>query len=223
MQQLTSRLNSSIVKKTAMAITGLLLSGFILTHLAGNTLIIISPKAFNIYGHTLISNPLIYVAEAILAALFLGHMFMAAKLTIENKKARPQKYYMKKNTGRGSTFASSTMPYTGFIILVFLVFHIWGLKFGAVYSISYDGVEMRDLYRLLLEYFANPITVIGYVIAMMALGIHVSHGVWSAFQSVGFNHPKYTPLIKLKSNAFAVLVGLGFSSLPIYCYLQGGY
>lgn len=223
MQQLMSRLSSSIVKKTMMAITGLLLCGFILTHLAGNTLIIISPKAFNIYGHTLISNPFIYVAEAILAALFLGHMALAAKTHLENKRARPQKYYMKKKTGRGSTFASSTMPYTGFIILVFLVFHIYGLKFGAYYSVSYDGVEMRDLYKLLIEYFASPVTVIGYVIAMMALGIHVSHGAWSAFQSIGFNHPKYNGLVKLKSNAFAVIVGLGFASLPIYCYLQGGY
>ena len=108
MQQLMSRFSSSIVKKTVMAITGLLLCGFILTHLAGNLLIIISPKAFNIYGHTLISNPLIYVAEAILAALFLGHIFMAIKLTIENKKARPQKYFMKKKTGRGSTFRTAS-------------------------------------------------------------------------------------------------------------------
>jgi succinate dehydrogenase / fumarate reductase cytochrome b subunit len=210
------------VKKVFMAITGLLLCGFITGHLVGNLLIYISPEAFNKYGHTLTSNPLIYVAEAGLIALFLVHMFFAFKTIIENKKARPQKYYMKTKTGRGSTFASSTMPYTGVIIFIFLVLHVTFIKYGAIYSVSYDGIEMRDLYRLCIEYFSNPLITIGYVIAMGALGIHVSHGFWSAFQSLGFNHPKYTPSIECLSKLFAVVVGLGFAALPIYCYLQGG-
>lgn len=222
MQKLLSYFCSSVMKKVFMAITGLLLCGFILTHLGANLLIIFSPENFNLYGHKLTSNPLIYVAEAGLLVLFLVHMFLALKLTIENKRARPQKYYMKKHTGKGSTFASSTMPYTGFIILVFLVLHIWGLKFGTYHSVTYDGLEMRDLYKLCIEYFSNIYTVIFYVVVMISLGIHVSHGFWSAFQSLGFNHPKYTPFIKFKSNAFAVLVGIGFSILPIYCYLQEG-
>ena len=89
------------------------------THLAGNLLIFVGPEAFNYYAHKLTSNPLIYVAEAILAAIFLGHMGMAIKVTMENKAARPEGYYMKTKTGRGSTFASSTMPYTGLILLAF--------------------------------------------------------------------------------------------------------
>lgn len=222
MQKLLAYTSSSIVKKFFMAITGLLLCGFITGHLAGNLLIIISPEAFNKYGHALISNPLIYVAEAGLVALFLGHMSFAIWTILENKKARPQAYFVKKKTGRGSTFASSTMPYTGIIIFIFLVLHIWGVKYGAVYSVTYDGVEMRDLYRLLIEYFGNPLMTAWYVIAMGALGIHVSHGFWSAFQSVGFSHPKYTPSLKSLSTIFAVVVALGFASLPIYCFLQGG-
>ena len=214
-------LGSSIVKKQLVGVTGLLLCGFLLTHLAGNFLLFVGPEAFNKYGHALTSNPLIYVAEAGLAALFLGHLGMALRLTLQNNKARPQKYYVKNKTGRGSTFASSTMPYTGVIILVFLIFHLKGLKFGAYYDVTYDGVLMRDLYRLTFEKFASLPYVAFYVLSMFAMGIHVSHGFWSAFHSVGFWHAKYTPTIKKLSAAFSLFVGTGFSVLPIYCFLTG--
>ena len=103
-------LSSSIMKKQLMGVTGLLLCGFLVSHLAGNMLIIVGPKAFNIYAHTLTSNPLIYVAEVILLSIFALHVGLAFKLTIENKLARPVGYYMKQPTGRGATFASTTMP-----------------------------------------------------------------------------------------------------------------
>ena len=118
-------LGSSIVKKQIMAVTGLMLCGFLIAHLTGNLLIIAGPEAFNRYAHGLTHNKaFLYTAEFFLSLLFQTHIVMAIKLTIENKKARPEKYYMKKATGRGATFASSTMPYTGFITLVFLVFHL---------------------------------------------------------------------------------------------------
>tara|TARA_X000000950_G_C13686732_1_gene566275 strand:+ start:43 stop:717 length:675 start_codon:yes stop_codon:yes gene_type:complete len=214
-------LGSSIVRKQLVGITGLLLCGFLLAHLTGNFLLFVGPEAFNKYGHTLTSNPLIYVAEAGLAVLFLGHLGMALKLTLQNNQARPQKYYVKNKTGRGSTIASSTMPYTGAIILVFLVFHLQGIKFGAHYDVTYDGVLMRDLYRLTFEKFASLPYVVFYVFSMFAMGVHVSHGFWSAFQSVGFWHAKYTPTIKKLSIAFSLFVGTGFSILPIYCFLTG--
>lgn len=214
-------LSSSIMKKQVMGVTGLLLCGFLLSHLAGNCLIYVGSDAFNVYAYTLISNPLIYVAEAILAVIFLTHLGLALKLTIENKAARPQRYYIKQNTGRGATFASSTMPYTGMIILVFLVLHLLHFKFGPVYMTTVDGVEMRDLYKTVVEYFQSPLNVAWYIFVMIALAIHVSHGFWSAFQSIGFSHPKYNCAIKFISKAFAVLVFVGYSALPIYCHLQG--
>lgn len=125
---------SSIVKKQIMGVTGLMLCGFLLTHMAGNFLIFVGPDAFNLYAHKLTSNPLIYVAEAILAGIFLTHIGLAIKLTIENKQARPDSYFVKVKTGRGATFASSTMPLTGLLILVFLVWHIVNLKFGPWYE-----------------------------------------------------------------------------------------
>lgn len=213
---------SSVMKKQAMGVTGLLLCGFLVSHLAGNCLIYFGPEAFNTYAHKLVTNPLIYIAEAILALIFLSHIALAARLTIENKMARPTSYYMRQATGRGSTLASSTMPITGIIILIFLVLHIIQFKFGAYYEATYDGVVMRDLYRLLIEYFSSPLAVAWYIFCMLALGLHVSHGFWSAFQSIGFNHPKYTPVLKLLAKLYALVITVGFSALPIYCYMQGG-
>jgi succinate dehydrogenase / fumarate reductase, cytochrome b subunit len=221
-QQFLKVIQSSVAKKQIMGVTGLLLCGFLISHLAGNCLIYVGTDAFNKYAHALISNPFIYVAEGILLAIFLVHLALAIRLTIENRAARPVNYYMKVPTGRGANFASSTMPYTGMLILIFLVLHIWQFKFGPYYEVMVEGVTMRDLYRLLLEYFSSPLAVAWYIFCMLALGIHVSHGFWSAFQSLGFNHPKYTPALRVASKAFAVIVTIGFSALPIYCYLQGG-
>ena len=214
-------LKSSVVKKQLIGITGLLLCGFLVTHLLGNFLLFVGPEAFNKYGHALTSNPLIYLAEAGLLALFLGHMGLALKATLENKAARPQRYYMKTKTGRGSTIASSTMPYTGAILLAFIIFHLQGIKFGAVYNVTYDGVVMRDLYKLTFEKFASLPYAAFYVVSMIAMAIHVSHGFWSAFQSVGFWHNRYTDSLRKAAIGYAVFVGLGFSILPIYCFLTG--
>ena len=213
---------TSICKKQFMAMTGLLLCGFLLAHLSGNCLIYVSADAFNRYGHMLVTNPLILPAEMGLVALFLAHICMAIKLTVENKNARPQNYYLKSKTGRGATFASSTMPYTGMIILIFLVWHLITVKYGPYYVTQVDGKEMRDLYRLLAENFSNPLHVAGYIFCVSALGIHVSHGFWSAFQSFGINHPRCNCLLKCVSKIFGLLMALGYSALPLFLYLKGG-
>jgi succinate dehydrogenase / fumarate reductase cytochrome b subunit len=212
---------SSIVKKQVMGITGFMLCGFLLTHMAGNTLMFISAKAFNIYAHALISNPFIYVAEAILGLIFLTHIGLAINLTIGNVMARPEGYYMKTKTGRGATFASSTMPYTGTLILIFLVIHLLNFKYGPVYYATYDGVEVRDLHRLMIEFFRSPLNIGFYIVAMGAVALHVSHGFWSAFQSMGWSHPKYDGKIKFLAKAYAAFVFVGYCTFPIWAYLQG--
>ncbi len=211
---------SSIGKKQIMALTGFGLVGFTASHLLGNLLILLGPDAFNKYAYTLTSNPLIYVAEAGLLGMFLLHLFLAVVLKLENIAARPQNYYVKVKTGRGETFASSTMPYTGIILLIFVVIHLLNFKFGSNYPTTVDGVEMRDLYRTVVEYFANPLYVAWYVVAMIALGLHTSHGFQSVFQTWGFNHPKYTPVIQTASLAYGLFVGAGFSLLAIFCHFQ---
>ena len=213
---------TSIVRKQVMAVTGLLLSGFLITHLAGNFLIFVSADAFNKYAHTLTSNPAIYIAEAVLAVLFLGHIGMGIVLTMQNQKARPQRYYQFQPTGRGATFASRTMLITGSIVGAFLVYHILGLKFGTYYETTVDGVVMRDLYRLVIEYFQNFFNVIAYVVGMIAIGTHLSHGFWSAFHSLGFAHPKYSPTIQNAAKAFGVVLTIGFSSFPLYIFFVLG-
>lgn len=212
---------NSVTKKQIMGISGLLLCGFVLSHMLGNFLLFVSPDAFNKYSYTLTSNPLIYLAELILGLIFLSHIFMAVKLVLENKKARPVEYHSRTKSGRGSTFASSTMPISGAITLLFLVLHIINLKFGTHYDIEVGGIIMRDMYRTTVEYFQDPLHVLFYIVCVSTLGVHVSHGFWSAFQSLGLNHPKYMPKIKFASFAFGIIVAVGFSSFPIFCYLQG--
>jgi succinate dehydrogenase / fumarate reductase cytochrome b subunit len=213
---------SSVGKKYLMATTGFLLCGFLFAHLLGNFLIIVGPQAFNFYAHTLINNKFIYVMEAGLLALFLMHIGLGVRLTLENKAARPEKYYMKERTYRGATFASSTMPYTGMIILVFLISHLLHFKFGPHYTALVEGVgETRDLYKTVIEYFQSPLNVLWYVFAMIATGVHLSHGFQSAFQSYGVNHAKYTPIIKKVGIGFSLFISVGFSFIAIYCHFQG--
>ena len=213
-------LTSSVGKKQIMALTGLGLIGFTATHLLGNFLIFLGADAFNFYAHTLTSNKLIYVAEAGLLGMFLLHIILAVLTKVENSNARPVKYYIKTKTGRGETFASKTMPITGFIILIFLVLHLINFKYGTHYETTLDGQTIRDLYRTVIEYFANPLYVVWYVFAMLTLGLHTSHGFQSAFQSWGIRHPKYTPAIELLSIAYGLFVAVGFSSLAIFCHFQ---
>jgi succinate dehydrogenase / fumarate reductase cytochrome b subunit len=205
-----------------MAISGLMLCGFLLVHLAGNLLLLKGPETFNHYAHTLMSNPLIIPMEIFLVVLFLGHIAMGIRLTIENKRARPQPYAMRTVSGRGSTFASSTMPYTGMFILIFLISHLLHFRFGPVYEVSYNGVSMRDIYTVVMNYFQSPLAVGWYVLAQVALAIHVSHGFHSAFASLGFDHPRYTKHLKIISKVYAFIIGAGFSFLPLWAYFIQG-
>ncbi|MCB0404308.1 MAG: succinate dehydrogenase cytochrome b subunit [Bdellovibrionales bacterium] len=219
---MASYFSSSIGRKHILAFTGLALCGFLVTHLAANLLIPFNPQAFNTYSYKLITNPLIYVAEVGLVGLFLVHVALAFWLNFENRAARPQRYVSKKNTGRGTTPSSATMVITGLVTLVFLVLHVMNIKFGAHYTVTYDGVEMRDLHRLVLEYFSSLPNVIWYVVAHVALALHTCHGFQSAFQSLGFNHPRYTACVKALGKLYAVAIAGGFAFIAIWAYGRGG-
>jgi len=211
---------SSIGKKQIMAVTGLGLIGFTVSHLLGNFLLFLGPDVFNLYGHTLVSNPLIYIAEAGLAGMFLTHLVLAAITILQNRAARPVEYLVKKSSGRGETFASKTMGWTGLIVLIFLVLHLISFKYGSNYPTTVDGVEMRDLYRTVIEYFASPLYTTWYCFAMLALGIHTSHGFQSTLQTWGLRHEKYTPIVEITGMLYAIFVTVGFSACAIYCHLQ---
>lgn len=212
---------SSIGRKHLVAVTGLLLCGFLVTHLLGNLLLLVGADAFNLYANKLASlGALLYLAEAGLLVIFLLHLYLAIGLNLENYKSRG-KYELKKRTGRGTTIMSATMPWTGVILLVFVILHLMNLKFGTYYETTVGGVVMRDIYRTTMEYFQSPVNVAWYVFAMIAAGMHTAHGFASAFQSLGMNFPKYYPKIKFVSYLYAILIGGGFAFLSVWAYFQG--
>lgn len=213
--------SSSIGSKLLIALTGVGLVLFLVAHLSGNLLFLVGPEAFNRYSHALISNPLIYLAEAGLLGIFLLHVYKTARLYTGSKTARPVGYARKDWAGGPSrkSWASTTMIFTGVVIAVFVVLHLRTFKFGAWYAAA-GGV--RDLYRLQLEVFSHPGYVAFYMAAMVLIGFHLWHGVASAAQSLGIDHPRYTPRILWIGRATAVLIAGGFFLLPLYTYLQGG-
>ncbi|BBO88896.1 succinate dehydrogenase cytochrome b subunit [Desulfosarcina ovata] len=211
MNWITGTLGSSIGKKLMMAITGFSFCGFLAAHLAGNLTIYGGKDAFNAYAaHLHALGPLITVAELGLLTFALVHVITGVTLFLGNLKARPVRYAVNKSAG-GRTLGSATMPYTGGILLAFIVFHLMNFHFV-------DKTN-TTIFAIVSNAFTSPAYVAIYIVAMVAAAIHVSHGFWSAFQTVGANHPKYMPLLKILSIAFAVIVGIGFGFLPVYIFL----
>lgn len=212
---------SSIGRKQLVAITGLLLCGFLVSHLTGNLLLLVSSDAFNLYAHKLAAlGGLLYVIEGVLTVIFALHLGLALKLNLENMKSRG-KYQVKTKTGRGTTFMSQTMPWTGLVLLVFIILHLKNLKFGTYYETTIDGVVMRDLTKTTIEYFSSIGAVVWYVVAMACAGLHTAHGFASAFQSMGWNHGKYFKNVKRLGYLYAVSIAGGFALLAIYCHMKG--
>ena len=208
MNWLANTLLSSIGKKLMMAITGLCFCGFLAGHLAGNLTIYMGKDAFNSYAEHLHSlGPIITVVEWILLFLAFVHIVTGTTLFYQNFRARPVRYSVNKRAG-GRTIGSGTMPYTGFILIFFIVLHL----------INFHFIDKTDttIYQIVHSAFANFTYVIIYVFAMIVAAIHISHGVWSAFQTVGANHVKYMPFIKGLSYIFSLIIVLGFGFLPIY-------
>lgn len=221
--QPSKALSSSVGSKFLIAFTGFALLIFLVAHLAGNLLFIAGPEAFNEYGHRLISNPLVYVAEAGLLGIFVLHIIQTVVLVARSYSARPERYAKRKwaktkSAASRKSIASSTMIVTGTITLLFVVSHLVTFKFGAFYE-SPDGI--RDLYRLQLAVFSNPLYVGFYLVAMAVILFHLWHGVSSAMQSFGVNSPTWTPRILLIGRGLAVILGAGFAILPVYTFFLG--
>lgn len=213
-------LSSSIGKKYLMGLAGAGWTLFVLGHMAGNLLIFAGAEAFNKYGHAIVSNkPLLYGTEAFLIVCLLTHVLLGVNLTMKNKAAKPKKYAVAPKEQKKGKWSSSFMAVQGSLILAFIIYHIMTFKYGTVYWVEYDGVRMRDLFKLVQESFQDPLYVGVYLVSLSLLGIHLSHGASSIFQSLGFNHPRYTPMIKKLGMAYAVIVAGGFLSQPIYLFL----
>lgn len=219
---------TTVARKFLMALTGLALFLFICGHLAGNLLLFVGAEAFNRYAHRLISlGGLLYVIEALLLAVFLVHMITAVSVTLGNWRARPKGYSRTASRGGPSrqNISSKTMIWSGVVILVFLVIHLITFKYGPGipegYVVLLDGEPVRDLYRLVAESFRDPIYTGGYVAAMVVLGFHLRHGFWSAVQSLGLHHPRWTPVVYAVGVVASVVLGFGFLFIPAWFYLEG--
>lgn len=211
-------LGSSIGRKQLIGLTGLGLSGFLVIHMLGNLLIIAGPQAYNEYSHKLVSNPLIYVAEVGLVAMFLGHLLFASFISIKNMRARDTRYAKMSNGAKGTSWIQRTLWPQGLLILVFVILHLITFKYGPHYTVNYGQGEIRDLHKLVIEVFQQPGFVAWYLLALLVLGLHVSHGVGSSFQTLGIHHPRYQCAIRALSLSYAVIVIGGFISQPLYVY-----
>ena len=201
-------LGSSVGKKILMAVTGLGLIGFLAGHLLGNMMAFAGADAFNGYAAKLHSmQPYLSVFNIGLATLGLVHIAVGILLFFENLRARPKSYKVTQNPG-GRTIGSNTMPYTGVLILVFVISHL--LKF------TFVDKTVTPIYQQMAAAFSNPLWVIFYVAAMVVVAVHLSHGSWSLFQTFGLNHPRYMPLIMKLGLAVAFVFGIGFGIVPIF-------
>jgi succinate dehydrogenase / fumarate reductase cytochrome b subunit len=233
MNWLKQTLWSSIGKKLMMAVTGLAFCAFLTGHLAGNLTIYSGKEALNSYAAKLQAlGPLITVMELGLVVFAVIHIFTGLTLFYQNTVARGGsylvgnrgggRYIVSKRAGLrsfvskrldGRTIGSATMPYTGVLLLLFVVIHLKNFTF-----VDKSGTTLANIVG---KTFENPLWVIIYVLAMIVAAVHVSHGFWSAFQTIGANHKKYMPLIMIFSTIFSLIVGFGFGLLPIFVSLAG--
>ena len=212
-------LTSTIGKKYFMAITAIVWSLFVMVHMLGNLLIFIGAEAYNKYAHALTANPAIYIIEACLLGVLLIHAFTGISLVIRNSRSKPKFYSVTPVKEKSASITSRTMIYTGSIVLAFVIWHLITFKFGPTYLVTYDGVQMRDLFKLVLEKFQDPVYVASYCIIMVLIGMHLYHGVQSIFQTLGISHPRYNKFFKYFGYTYAVIVSAGFFSQPLFVFL----
>ncbi len=229
MAWLTNYLTSSIGRKLTMSLTGLFLILFLVVHLLGNFQLLHDDEgeAFNKYTYFMTHFPLIKMISYGLYFFIIVHTIQGLSLWAANRKAKGQTYAVSTRPP-GVAWASSNMALLGTLILAFLIIHMaqfWGqMHFGDIatkaYSDFQNGEPIKDLYVLVSDAFKNPLIIAIYVIGQIVLAFHLWHGFQSAFQTLGVNHPKYSPFIQLVGKAYAILIPFGFAIIPIVFYLN---
>lgn len=205
--------NSPVGAKMLMAITGLMLTGFVIVHLAGNLLIFAGPEAFNAYAKGLHSlGALLWIARLGLLAAFVLHIYLAIKLSIENRAARPVSYAHEATIQ--ATIASRYMKQTGVLMLSFVIYHLAHYTFRVV-NPQFLDIPSGDVYSMVVAGFSSPAVSGFYVFSMAALALHLRHGVSSLFQSLGLYHGNLNPITTKLGPIVAIITFLGFSSIPL--------
>jgi succinate dehydrogenase / fumarate reductase cytochrome b subunit len=208
---------SALGKKIVMAITGIILFGFVAGHLLGNLKLYFGPEKLNEYGvwlrtlgHPAFPNEmLLWMARLVLLAAVILHIDAATRLTLMNRRARPDDYALRNHVA--ANYASRTMRWGGVIVLLFVIYHLLDFTFGTVNP----GFEHGNIYRNVVASFSNVWVSGFYILANVALGMHLYHGLWSMFQSLGLNNPKFNDWRRVFATAFAILITAGNVSFPI--------
>lgn len=217
-------IKSSLAKKYWMAATGLFLCTFLIGHLLGNFQLLLPADealtVFNEYAYFMTSNPIVKVLSYLTYFSIIFHAVDGIILVIQNKKARPVQYAYNRPSAN-STWASRNMGLLGAVVLFFIIVHMrsfwYEMHFG---NIALDANGNKDLYTITTAAFQELWYVVMYVVCMIAIAFHLSHGFASAFQSIGANHAKYTPVIKKVGAAFGILIPLAFAIIPVVLYLR---
>ncbi|HAX95507.1 MAG TPA: succinate dehydrogenase [Prolixibacteraceae bacterium] len=222
-------LTASIGRKFLMSITGLFLMLFIVVHLTVNLLLIFddSGDLFNVAANFMATNPAVKIMEPILGLGFMIHIIWSFIISWENYKARPVKYN-KQDLSNASSWSSRNMLILGALVLVFLVIHIydfyWKIKITGsdlLPNIVIDGEEMHNTYLLVSTHFKESLVFsLLYVLGGVLLGLHVVHGFWSSFQTLGINNKIWMNRLQWVARVYAILVAVGFSIIPLYFVIK---
>jgi succinate dehydrogenase / fumarate reductase cytochrome b subunit len=203
---------SSIGRKVVMATTGVILVLFVIAHMVGNLQVYVGPEAMNDYAAWLrhvLHGAGLWIARAILLAAVLLHVWAATSLTLSSRRARSVGYRERK--WREATYASRTMRWGGVIILLFVIYHILHMTTGTVHQSFIEG----DVYHNFVAGFRVAPVSLFYIFAMLALGLHLKHGVWSMFQTLGVSHPRYIRAAHVLAWIVALVVMIGNISFPL--------
>jgi succinate dehydrogenase / fumarate reductase cytochrome b subunit len=199
-------------KKVVMAVTGVMMFGFVVGHMLGNLQMFEAPEHINAYGHFLHNlGELLWIERGIMLLAIALHITATVQLALRSKAARPVGY--SRRQAINSSYASRTMYWSGPIVLVFIIFHL--LQFTAGYVHPQATFVEGDVYHNVVAGFQVWWVSAWYIFAMCLLGLHLSHGLWSMFQSVGLAHPRLSPYLRNAARGVAVLIVLGYISIPI--------
>jgi succinate dehydrogenase / fumarate reductase cytochrome b subunit len=205
-------LTSTIGRKVIMAVTGIILVGFVIGHMIGNLQVYLGAESLNHYGRllrTLVHGWALWAVRAVMLTAVVLHIWAATSLTLDSRRARPVGY--REHKYREATYASRTMRWGGVILLLFIVYHLLHFTTGTAHPDFIEG----DVYHNFVTGFQSvPVSVV-YIFAMIALGLHLRHGVWSMFQTLGVSHPRYIAIAHALAWAVAVVVVVGNISFPV--------
>lgn len=215
-------MKTSIARKIIMALSGLFLLLFLLQHFVINSLSICSPDAFNSASHFMGYNPIIqFIVQPILIFAVIFHLIMGMYLDVKNRGARSVKY-ASNNAAANSSWMSRNMIITGITVLLFLGLHFYDFWIPEISHkyVHFGEVDPNRYFHELQLKFVNPIRVSIYCASFVFLALHLLHGFQSSFQSIGFRHKRYTPIIQKLGNIYAIAIPLGFIVIALFHFVS---